>query len=133
MWFLENILTHQNSRLTCIDNFSKGDTHKVFMENITTQLDKIFLYYEDSASALKKLPISEYDVVYIDGDHTPFGVLRDAVMAWELLKDDGIIIFDDYLLKDKFSNPKPGIDAFLSVVKHKLLYKDYQIIIKKGV
>jgi hypothetical protein len=45
-------------------------------------------------------------------------VLQDAVLAWNLLKRGGIMIFDDYGLKyDSLgvSPPKEAIDAFLKV------------------
>lgn len=37
-------------------------------------------------------------VVYIDGSHLPQDVLTDAVMAWKLLKNEGIMIFDGWYL-----------------------------------
>ena len=33
-------------------------------------------------------------IVYIDGSHRPEDVLTDAVMAWKLLKEGGIMILD---------------------------------------
>lgn len=37
-------------------------------------------------------------VVYIDGSHLPQDVLTDATMAWKLLKNGGIIIFDGWCM-----------------------------------
>ena len=33
-------------------------------------------------------------VIYVDGSHVPQDVLTDAVMAWKLLKQGGIMILD---------------------------------------
>ncbi len=33
-------------------------------------------------------------IIYIDGSHCPPDVLTDAVMAWKLLTDGGIMILD---------------------------------------
>ena len=37
-------------------------------------------------------------VVYIDGSHIPQDVLTDATMAWKLLRNGGIIIFDGWCM-----------------------------------
>ncbi len=135
IWFLENILTHSNSRLWCIDNFSKGNT-AIFGNNIKEKgfADKVIVMEGPSVASLKT--IQEYEIldfVYIDGDHTPLGALSDAVLVWDLVKPNGIIIFDDYNLHDQYSHPAIGIDAFLAVIesKYDLLIKADQIIIRK--
>ena len=53
------------------------------------------------------------------------------------VKKGGIMIFDDYewlVMNNYIDNPKPAIDAFLEIYANKitLLYKDYQVIIKKN-
>jgi predicted O-methyltransferase YrrM len=58
-----------------------------------------------------------YDLVYVDGSHHSADVYTDATLAWPLLNDEGILIFDDYewtLMPEENSRPKLGIDAFLS-------------------
>ena len=50
-----------------------------------------------SQNELKKLNKNYYDFIYIDGDHTNEGVFIDSVLSFPLLKNGGIIIFDDYL------------------------------------
>ncbi len=37
-------------------------------------------------------------IVYIDGSHYPQDVLTDAVMAWKLLNEGGIMILDGALI-----------------------------------
>lgn len=135
VWFLNNILTHPNSRLYCIDCF-RVMSKEIFENNIKEQAnpEKVILFAEDSTFALKKFNDPEYfHFAYIDGDHTPYGTLKDAVLVWDLLKHGGIMIFDDYNLNDKYSCPKPGIDAFLNVIKgsYELLCFGDQVIIKK--
>jgi predicted O-methyltransferase YrrM len=41
------------------------------------------------------------DIIYIDGDHSPSVIKQDFYNCWNLLKINGVLIFDDYLLKDK--------------------------------
>ena len=37
-----------------------------------------------------------FDFCYIDASHAAEDVLRDAVLAWPLIKPGGLIVFDDY-------------------------------------
>jgi predicted O-methyltransferase YrrM len=59
-----------------------------------------------------------------------------AVLSLPLLKQGGLIIFDDYLWtcsKKDIDDPKPAIDAFIDLYadKIKVLFINQQVIIKK--
>ena len=63
-----------------------------------------------------------FDLIYIDGSHTAPDVMIDAVLAFQLLRVGGVMIFDDYLWSmepalsvDPLNMPKPAIDAFTMV------------------
>jgi len=69
-----------------------------------------------------------FDLIYIDGSHTAPDVLTDAVLAFELLRVQGLMIFDDYLWsmeppgqQDPLNMPKPAIDAFVNIFQRKLM------------
>lgn len=122
MWMLENILTHPTARLTGIDPFldpyynrldrSKPRTYKdVFYSNLKASgaADRARIIEGFSQIELRKLPLDSYDIIYIDGSHHSGDVLEDAVLSWRLLKEGGILIFDDYLLHPGI---KGAIDAF---------------------
>jgi tetratricopeptide (TPR) repeat protein len=152
-WLLDNVLTHQSARLTCIDPFNLGYSN-LFDFNISNSgaSEKVKKIEGLSQEVLRKLPFNSFDIIYIDGSHLASDVLEDAVLSWRLLKTGGIIIFDDYHLvylnsfacnyqagvmsgayfKPSF-NPKVGIDAFLSAFepKVKILHKEYQVIVEK--
>lgn len=58
------------------------------------------------------------------------------MLAWELLKVGGTVIFDDYdfVFPEKpTQNTKNGIDSFLSCYseKIKIIHKGHQVIIEK--
>jgi predicted O-methyltransferase YrrM len=78
-----------------------------------------------------------FDIVYVDGSHRACHALRDIVISFELLKDGGLMIIDDYAWKaypdDPMLNPGPAIDAFLTIYAPRinLLHKEYQVIVKK--
>ena len=48
-------------------------------------------------------------MIYIDGDHTLEGVRRDAFAAIDKLNDDGILIFNDYIMCDYTQNIPYGV------------------------
>jgi predicted O-methyltransferase YrrM/Tfp pilus assembly protein PilF len=152
-WLLENVLTHQLAKLTCIDPFSSA-YEKFFDYNIkcSQSAEKVQKIKGISQEVLRKLPIESYDIIYVDGSHLASDVLEDAVLSWRLLKPGGLIVFDDYylvyldassysyeeavmhgFLSNPNSNPKVGIDAFLVAFedKIKILHKGNQVIIEK--
>lgn len=101
-WLLENVLTHENSHITCVDPFGdflgiSGDVlYSRFKENISQHRSRVTVVRGLSQAVLRYLPVDTYGLIYIDGDHSSASVMTDAVLAWSLLKVDGIMIFDDY-------------------------------------
>lgn len=80
----------------------------------------------------------QFDFIYIDGAHHNHEVITDAVMSWKLLKDGGIMVFDDYFpLTDGMipSSPKTAIDTFLLLFSEdfELLFTNTQVGIRKFV
>jgi predicted O-methyltransferase YrrM len=153
VWMLENVLTHEDSHITCIDPFTGSDEHtsdqklnlyERFKRNVIDNFPekKVTIIREYSDSALAQLGLEghggEYDIMYIDGDHNAPQVYRDAMLAWPLLKSDGtgIMIFDDYawnIFPEPIKCPKMGIDAFLKMYEgeYEILHKGYQVFIRK--
>ncbi len=79
---------------------------------------------------------NEFDFIYIDGSHIARDVLTDACMAWPLLKQGGIMVFDDYLWgepRDILHRPKPAIDAFVNIFSEEveMIHVGYQLIVRK--
>ena len=116
---------------------SMPDVERRFNSNITIAKDKtphkaeIVKLRNFSNLALADL-IAErkteyFDLVYIDGSHQAPDVLTDAVMAFQVLKVGGLMIFDDYLwsmdkpgTQDVLKMPKPAIDAFMNIFQRKM-------------
>lgn len=154
-WLLQNILTHDSSRITCIDLFEQGRSQGMYE---TTGLDSNLMSTEDrfdyniqqtgashrmeklkgnSHELLRSLSLSQYDFIYIDGSHVAKDVLEDAVLAWPLLKTGGLLTFDDYQWQqdpDPRRCPQLGIDAFLQVYEghYQIINKAYQITLEKS-
>ena len=75
------------------------------------------------------------------GSHQAPDVLSDAVLSFSLLREGGVIAFDDYLWaedmsygRDPLRCPKPAIDAFINIYFRKVEVISaplYQMYIRK--
>ncbi len=153
-WMLLNLLTHEQSKMTVIDPFTGSAEHilqnsgkklelrEIFQHNIkqTKKAKKVRVIQDYSQNALigllAKKERTDFDIIYIDGSHTAYDTLTDAVLAWRLLKPGGVMIFDDYpwTFDGKPQNePKLAIDAFLAAFQDKLelISKGWQVFIRK--
>ncbi len=137
-WMMNNIFTSPTSHITVVDIFP-GEAEERFVANLKIAADykgELNVLKGPSQSILKNLPENSFDVIYVDGDHTAPGVLADAVLAWSLLKEGGILIFDDYEMRldlDELDLPKVSVDAFVYIYQDQLevLHYFYQYIVRK--
>jgi predicted O-methyltransferase YrrM len=122
-----------NSTITCIDYWG-GDENDRFDRNISSLKHRIIKIRGESGRALEKLLIRKrlFDLIYVDGNHTSAGTLQDTVLAWPMLRQDGIILWDDYHWKPYLpanERPKEAVDWFLA--KHakqlEVFHRGYQI------
>jgi predicted O-methyltransferase YrrM len=114
LWFLENVLQHESSDLICLDTFNgseemspdlKNTIFENFQLNLKTYIDsgKVKFMRSTSYEGLSELLVANnrkynnyFDIIYIDGDHTSWATLQDAIFSFNLLKINGLMIFDDY-------------------------------------
>ncbi|WP_238159303.1 class I SAM-dependent methyltransferase [Mycobacterium sp. MFM001] len=80
----------------------------------------------------------EFDLIYVDGSHHADDVLTDAINSWRLLKEGGVIIFDDFLgnfYPRVRANPWWPINLFLKyhAGEYRILNAYYQIVLQKKV
>lgn len=148
VWLLENILTDKSSIIETIDTFQGSseyresekavfkDMEKNFIENTKRFGRQVMTFVGQSGQILRRFEFDDYDFIYIDGSHKACDVLEDTILAWRLLKPNGIMIFDDYKWnrnEDPKLNPPMAIDAFLSIYEgqYELIAKEYQVCIRK--
>lgn len=151
IWFLKNIMTNKKSNLIAIDTFGGSpeynnkinfnEIEKKFYENIKkTGRDKQVLIMkmmsEEALIKLANINKMKFDIIFIDASHEAKDVLSDNVLSWKLLKDNGILINDDYKwdkLNKNYFRPKIAIDSFINCYypEIKILYKGYQMILEK--
>lgn len=113
VWLLENILTHPEARIICLDVVAQPP----FWSNVEAcgGKEKTQLLLGLSGENLRTLPLGEADFIYVDGSHNAPDVLEDSVLSFRLLKSGGILAFDDYYRGR--SDAGTAIDAFLNAYK----------------
>lgn len=146
VWMLENLLTHDTSRIFCVDTFEGSDEHSEdlkaglfqrFCDNIQPHKARVRICRGRSSDVLKTPEIlnSRFDIVYIDGDHRSASALEDAILAFPLLKEGGVMVFDDYNGGDITSirDCHIGIECFLRCFadRVRVVRVGYQLFLQK--
>ena len=153
-WLLQNVLTHEDARITCCDTFEGAMEHREGRHAADFhEVERIFDYqvlvpfqgkvakvkatsFEALTEFNRKTPTHLFQLVYIDGSHVAKDVMMDALLTWRLLEPGGILIFDDYAwdyYADPTLTPRIAIDAFLALFQHDLqiLDKGYQVMVQR--
>ena len=148
VWLYQNILDHKDSILIDVDTWEGSDEpshHQMNWSTVETLYDVKTKEARDNRKIVKYKGTSDhffrnnremYDFIYIDGDHTAYGVLKDAVAAYECLNIGGILAFDDYQWSaglGHLKEPKIAIDSFYNVYQDRLEFvlQGYQQWFKK--
>lgn len=152
-WLLENVLTHESSRLTCVEpfigsqeynerelNVSMREVKKNFFANMERYKGKWNVIQEISQTALRRKDmIEKFDFIYVDGSHEACDALEDIVLAYRAVKRGGLLIFDDYMWNyNKYPDhmtPRIAIDAFLGCFKGKItcLHMGWKTVVVKRI
>lgn len=155
VWIIENMMKPYDE-LVCIDTWAGGEEHsKLNMGEVERRFDHNIAEATKKAGHIQVVKIKDvstyglarqmdwlenplymFDFIYVDGSHQAADVLCDAVMAWRVLKDEGVMVFDDYLWGDPrmpLHRPKVAIDAFMNIFAPEMviLHTGYQIAIQK--
>ena len=141
IWMLENILTHPTARMTGLDIFDGRRLKERYFANISLSgaADKVTTIIDYSQVTLRKLPLDSFDIVYIDGSHDQNDVFEDAALSWRLLKEGGILIFDDYRWvgyghdQNDIAVPKVAIDGFYRSFERQVevIHNSFQLLLRK--
>ena len=154
VWLVENMM-QDGDHLDCIDTWEGSEEHKNgelngaeerFRHNAELVMGKfgrkrfILPWKTDSLIYLGAV-IGEgiqrpRDFIYIDGSHTAKDVLTDACMAWPLLKQGGLMVFDDYLWgesRDILHRPRLAVDFFVNIFAESLdiVHIGHQFVVRK--
>ena len=151
VWIAENMM-RDGDELFCVDTWKGGEEHsQEDMDAVFTRFRENVLVanakhpdrriFQCPGTSIERLGAfleqkQRFEFIYIDGSHVAKDVLTDACMAWPLLKQGGIMVFDDYAWgdpRDILHRPKIAIDAFMNIFAEEveLIHMGYQAIIKK--
>lgn len=141
------LLDHGIETLHVIDTFRGSLEHghldltnleREFTENMAKFWTRMSVFKGESLRILMCLVSAEarYDFIYVDASHDSRDVITDAILAFRLLKQGGVMVLDDYLWNyhdDAYRNPKPAIDFFLGAFANELRVIEigYQVSIQK--
>jgi hypothetical protein len=147
VWLVENILTNPEQVLFDVDTWNGSDeeVHK------SINFNDVYKTYKDKTKDYTQIiPIRSptfdyllnynyfkyYEFIYVDADHTAASVLLDAELSWRLLRQGGLLAFDDYQWGQHLpasKSPKLGIDLFLErhAGEYELLESGFQVWIRK--
>lgn len=140
-----------NGKVTAVDTWEGGDEHDEFDElssleqrfdaNVARHAERVIKKKGQSSLTLAQMAVAQrecFDLVFIDGSHYADDVMIDAVLAWRLLRKDGIMIFDDYLWRiDRYGwkkNPAKAVNLFLRLIEdeHELIHVGHQLALRKS-
>lgn len=139
-WIAREMLGHHASQLVCVDPFDDYERFDTFTKAIldTGHAGQVVVrtgYSRDMLPRLWQNWREAFDFIYIDGSHEAPDVLFDSVMALELARVGGIVIWDDYQWNGAqgVHAPAMAIDAVLSVHAERLrvLHKGVQVAVEK--
>ena len=144
IFFLKNF---SNSNITCVDTWSGSDEHKkVSFKIIEKNFDLNTSFYQSNNILMKhKMTSNEFfkknhkffDLIYVDGDHSADQVKIDLANSWNILRNGGFLVLDDYLwwyYKNLRNNPSTPINNFIkeNISNISKLIVWHQVIIQKS-
>jgi len=74
---------------------------------------------------LATYPDKFFDLIYIDADHSYEGVKQDSDLAKFKIKDDGVIVFNDYIMFDHLSAHEPY--GVIQVVNELIVNENWRV------
>jgi len=85
----------------------------------------------DGSTNLLRYPDKHFDMIYVDAAHDYQSVKRDAEISKQKLKDDGILIFNDYIMFDHYAVTDPNANVWygiVQVVNQLVVNDDFEVI-----
>jgi predicted O-methyltransferase YrrM len=149
-WWMDNVGTHEDSQLTCVDPWDNSDktilntneARGVFVDNTKCYpAENHEVRIETSLQYLVEAVAEEieFDFILVDGEHEALDALTDLVLSWRLLRPGGVLAFDDYGWTVEAqptrvrTPPKVAWDGFEATRPEGLvvLHRGWQVIAKK--
>lgn len=118
--------TFPNANIICVDTWSGSDEHNQYNFSVVEKNFDINTNYYQNNNCLKKIKdtsnnfffnnFENFDLIFVDGDHSSHQVKLDIENSWKILNKGGYLLLDDYLwwyYKDLQKNPSSSINNFI--------------------
>lgn len=102
--------------------FSRFD--RAFFESAISS-NRVMLHQGDSSTEMSRLSDPIFDWIYIDGDHSFEGVLRDIKEAKRLIRPGGFLVFNDYTVYSPLERIQYGV---MRAVNDLCLDEDFELV-----
>jgi Methyltransferase domain len=110
---IDNFVIHQYDKLwgTPTKQIFGTDTHEFFYREKMKKHQDCNVIVDPGLSDVRLATYEDrsFDFLYIDADHRYDQVKRDAQQAARKIKDDGVVIFNDYVIYDIFAAHEYGV------------------------
>jgi hypothetical protein len=135
-WFVENMLVHRDSKIDIIAFIEDQNNENHYMYNLSlcANCNKTKSYKGQSRDFFPHFLADgeKYDLIYFN-DSAYDNIILDSIACFHLLKNDGIIVFNNYLL---MHNDKHVIKFLLGKIENLLSFTpivdDYAIAYMKS-
>ena len=139
-WLLNNLCTNHFSKVFSLENWIDPIIENKFDTNIesTNKNDyhvKLNMILTKGLVRLEKIKYVIFDIIIINTKNEDKDIISNSIIAWNLLNENGIMIFDNY--RDTYEEeefiPKISINSFIIMYKEQYnrLTSNYQLIIEK--
>jgi predicted O-methyltransferase YrrM len=135
IWMMNNIFTADSARGIGVDPYIFGSSDLMAKRDIIKETakanleplgNKFQLLVCDSLTYLLHAygHNDEFDVIYVDGNHNCMDAYVDMTIGFQILKEGGVMIVDDYGLnlnifgRTPYDSPKPAFDRFVTEHAH---------------
>ena len=143
-WLVDNMMDNPSSVLFAVDTFEGSIEHSDkqkenlidrFQKNLVVSKwpEKIRTLRGDSKVIMPQMLAqgAKFDFIYVDGSHETYDVIIDGLYAYQLLKPNGLMVFDDveWNLKDSV---KVAVEHLEKILPIQLVASGYQRFYKKA-
>lgn len=139
-WLLNNLCTNHFSKVFSLDNWTDPIIEQQFDTNIESinKNDyhvKLNMNLTKGLIRLEKIKYVIFDIIIINTRIEDKDIVSNSIIAWNLLNENGIMIFDNY--KESYEEeefvPKISITSFILMYKDQFnkLPSEYQLILEK--
>jgi hypothetical protein len=129
VWLSNKLLQHDESYMQIISQF-KNETeaqlcaYHAYFSKYYYKLNIVSMGQDDPLLRhAANDPDIRFDVIFSDGNKAFKELLHDGILQWNLLKSDGILIFN--------GGDSTAVESIIDAVNATVLYKDKFIVLKK--